>query len=301
MKIVAILNPVSGNKDIKILKEEMYRRFFDFEFKIWETEQALHAIELAKKAVEEDYGIIIAVGGDGTIIEVISGIIGSEVKLGIIPYGTGNMLAANLGIPTNNLSKAINIILKAYTQKIDIGKINDRYFAFMAGCGFDAKIIGEVSREKKKKLGLFAYFLEGFLQVFSTKYAYFKIKLDNNKIIKVKALTVIIANSGNILGNLVSLAPKASFFDGLLDIIVISPKYINDYISILWKIITKKSYHSGNKITHYQAQDIEIKCKPCLFVQADGDIVGKTPIKIEVIPAAVEIFVPENRDLKIVS
>lgn len=294
MKIVVILNPTSGNKNIELLKQEIFKRFSEFKCEIWETNKPLHAIDLAQKASREEYDIIIAAGGDGTIIEVISGIINSKSKLGIIPYGTGNMLANNLGIPATNISKAIEIILEGYTQKIDIGKINNRYFAFMAGCGFDAKIIDETSREKKKKYGLLAYFLEGFLQVFNTKCASFKIKLDNKKVIKTRALTVIIANSANIIGNIFSLAPQALPSDGLLDIIIISPKQSIDYVPLLWGILTRQFDKNSNKIRYYQAKEIEIKCKPNILVQADGDIIDKTPIKIQVIPQAINILTPKS-------
>lgn len=292
MKIVAILNPTSGNKDINLLKKELWKRFSDLDFRIWETVQPLHALDLAKKAAKEEFDIAIAVGGDGTIIEVITGIINSKTKLGILPYGTGNMLAFNLGIPVNNPAKAIDIILEGNIQKIDIGKINSRYFAFMAGCGFDAKIIDETSREKKKKYGMLAYFAEGVMQVFKTKYGSFKIKLDHKKTIRTQALTVIIANSGNILGRNFSLAPQASLSDGLLDIVIISPKNAGDYIPILWRIITKQHHKISNKIRHYQAKEIEIKCKPNLLVQADGDIIDKTPVKIQIIPQAIDILTP---------
>ena len=295
MKIVVIYNPVSGNNDISILKEELIKGFSGHKLELWQTQEPLHAIDLAQKAVQENFDIIVAVGGDGTITEVLSGMIGSNAKLGIIPFGTGNMLAGNLGISIN-IQKAIEIILNRNSQKIDIGKINDRYFAFMAGCGFDAKIIGEVSREKKRKLGLFAYYIEGFIQLFKPKYAVFKIRLNNDKTIKVRGLAVLIANSGNILGDLFSFFPDASLYDGTLDVMIVSPRNIIDYLLIIWKIITKQSYDKSKKIQYFQAKKIEIKTKPSLFVQADGDIIGKTPITIEVIPEAIEILTPAVKE-----
>ncbi|MDD3012337.1 MAG: diacylglycerol kinase family lipid kinase [Candidatus Gastranaerophilales bacterium] len=295
MKIAAIYNPVSGNNEINILKDELIKGFVGHELNLWKTNEPLHAINLAKKAVQENFDIIVAIGGDGTITEVISGMIGSKAKLGIIPFGTGNMLAGNLGIPIN-IPKAIEIILNENSQKIDIGKINDRYFAFMAGCGFDAKIIGKVSKKKKRKLGFFAYFIEGFIQSIKPKYAVFKIKLNNNRTIKVRGLATIIANSGDILGDLLSLFPNASFDDGLLDLLIISPKGIIDYLPIIWKIIIKQPYDKSKKIQYFQAKQIEIKTKPSLFVQADGDIIGKTPIYIEIVPKAIEILIPAVKE-----
>lgn len=294
MRILAILNPISGNRDTEFLKQELYKAFDGHDFEMHETTQALEAINISRKAAENNFDIVIAAGGDGTIIEVISGIIGTKTKLGIIPYGTGNMLAGNLGIPVNNLTRAIEIILEGSSTPIDIGKINDKYFAFMAGCGFDAKIIDETSREKKKRLGLLAYYIEGVMQFFRSKYALFKIRLDNNKIIKTRALTVIIANSAGILGNMASLAPQASLNDGLLDVIIISPKGISGTLQVLWEIIFRTPRDTRSKIRHYQAKDIEIKSKPSLLVQADGDIIGKTPVKIQILPGAIEVLAPEQ-------
>jgi len=295
MKIAAIYNPISGNNDKTILEETLNNSFAGHDFKLYQTLEPCHAISLSKQAVQEGFDVIIAIGGDGTIIEVISGLIGSNAKLGIIPLGTGNMLAGNLGIPLN-IQKAAEIILKGNSQKIDTGKINDRYFAFMAGCGFDAKIIGEVSREKKRKLGLFAYYIEGFKQSFSPKYAVFKIKLNNEKIVKVRGLAVLIANGGNIIGDLLSLFPKASLNDGLLDLLIVSPRGFFDYLPIMLKIITKQPYDKSKKIQYFQAKQIEIQTKPALFVQADGDIVGKTPVKIEVIPESIEVLTPAVKE-----
>lgn len=291
MKITAIYNPISGNKDINGIKEELKKRFSEHEFEMLETQGPLHATDLAKNAVNCGADIIIAIGGDGTITEIISGILNSPVKLGIIPFGTGNMLAANLEIPAG-ITKSVNIILNGNTKKIDIAGINDRYFAFMAGCGFDARIMNEVPLERKKKLGLAAYFIEGFIQAFRSKHSSFKIKLDNKKIIKVKALTILIANFPNIAGNIFSIAPHASFSDGLLDVVVISPENNHDYFSILWKILARKNKEEHRKIRYYQAKEIEIKARPNILVQADGDIITKTPVKIKVIPQAIEILTP---------
>ena len=316
MKIIAISNPNSGNKNFQPLKHELKKSFSSHDFEFLETEKPLHATELAQYAVKQNPDIILAVGGDGTIIEIITGIIGSNVKLGIIPFGTGNMLALNLGI-SNDIQKAISTILACKTQRIDIGKIyfakkgfelfrkkksskaylenkyaKCKYFAFMTGCGLDAKIIKETSREKKKKIGLFAYFIEGFRHALFSEGASFKIRLDNKKTIKSRALTVLIANSGNIVGDFITLAPNASINDGLLDIIIISPTRKRDYLSILWRIISRHKPDKNEKIQHYQAKEIDIKAKPNIFVQADGDIIGKTPVKISIIPSLIEVIIP---------
>lgn len=293
MKYTFILNPISGNRDISFLKEEIRRCMKNLNYEIFESEKPKHSVELAQKAVKNGTDIVIAAGGDGSIIEVVSGIMGSNAKLGVIPYGTGNMLASNLNIPLD-IPSAINLIIQGHSQKIDIGQINDKYFAFMAGCGFDARIIEETSREQKKRLGLLAYFIEGFKQVFRTSHGHFIIKIDNKKTIRTKALTVIIANSANIIGNIFSLAPQARLNDGLLDLIIVSPKTRPDYFKLLWHILVKQTSINTRKIRHYQAKEIEIITKHSLPVQADGDVIGTTPIKIKVLPKSIDIITPKQ-------
>ena len=292
MKIVAVLNPVSGNSEFNI-RELVLEKFSDQDFQLFESQCPGHATEITKLAVESGAEAVIAVGGDGTIMEVIQGLIGTNAKLGIIPFGTGNMLALNLGISLD-VERSIGIIMSGSTRKIDIGKINNHYFAFMAGCGFDASIIEETSREKKKRFGMFAYYIEGIRQAFKSRKASFKIVLDSKKTVKLRAISVIIANSANIIGNIFTLAPNSSIMDGYLDIIVISPRGAYDYIPTLWNIITKQPVKNVDRVKYYKAKSIEIKSKPTLLVQADGELIEKTPVKVTIIPACIEIFSPEN-------
>lgn len=292
MKIVAILNPVSGNKEFNV-REMLLEKFSDHDFQLFESKCPRHATEITKLAIEAGADTVIAVGGDGTIMEVIQGIAGTNVKLGIIPFGTGNMLALNLGISLD-IERSINIVLSGNTRKIDIGRINNRYFAFMAGCGFDASIIEETSREKKKRFGMFAYYIEGIRQAFRSRKASFKIVLDNKQTVKLRAISVIIANSANIIGNIFTLAPDSSIMDGYLDVIAISPKDAYDYIPTIWNIITKQPVNNVNRVKYYKAKSIEIKSKPVLLVQADGELIEKTPVKVEIIPSCIEVFSPEN-------
>lgn len=294
MKIAVILNPSSGGyKNSENLKEEILNRFSEFDTHLFIIDEQHNATDFAQKAVNEGADLIIAAGGDGTLIGVITGIVGTNVKFGIIPIGTGNMLAANLGIP-RNINDAIEIIKTNNSKKIDLGKINDKYFAFMAGCGFDAKIIQETSPEKKKRFGLLAYFIQGFKHALTAKYAKVKIKLDNDKIVKKNALMVVIANGGNIIGELFSIAPHASICDGLLDVIIIAPKRFMDYVNVFLDLCRKTEKRTSGKIFYYKAKRIQIESIPSIPVQADGDIIGNTPINIEVLPAAIDIIIPEN-------
>ena len=300
MKIIIISNPKSGSRGIKEFHNELKTLLKKTDFEIWETQTPNHAIDLAQKAVKKNPDIIVAAGGDGTVIQVISGMVDSSIKLGIIPNGTGNMLSSDLGIPLNT-KKAVEVIQGKNTKKIDIGKINDRYFAFLAGCGLDSEIMRDTTRERKRKLGLWAYFVEGFKLAFRSRKRFirFKIKIDDKKPFKTIGISVMAANSANILGQFFTLAPHASLNDGFLDLIIISPRSMFDYFPVLFQIITRRSLSDERKIRYFRAKEIEISSEPVLNIQADGDIIGKTPVKISVIPSCIEVLIPKNRIINI--
>lgn len=297
MKTTVIINPVSGLNNTEDVHKQVTDFLNDqsFSYEIVKTKCANDAFEIAKKAVENNSNLIIAVSGDGTINEIINAIADTETCLAIVPNGTGNLLATSLGIPID-INKALKLIPKNYRKKIDLGKINDHYFSIIAGCGFDAAIMKNIKKGDKKLFGILAYFFEGFKQALIPKRAVFKMVIDSKKI-KRRGLIVMFINSGNIFGNLITLVPNASMTDGFLDVCMFSPKHTGEFIPVLWKILTKENYE--NKLTkktalHFKAQNIELQCRPKLPVQADGDFIGYPPIKVTTCPDALEIIVPEK-------
>lgn len=297
MKYAIIINPVSGNYPFDFLQRAINDNFQ--EYKIFQTTLDCGAYEQAKLALEEGYEVIIACGGDGTITEVAAALIRSEAKLGIIPAGTGNMLASNLGIPLN-IRDSIKVIKESYSKKMDIGKVNKRYFTFMIGCGLNSAIIEKTSREKKRRLGFLAYYLEGIIRAISLPHVKYKIKLDDNKTIKVKALNLTVANKANIIGEAFSLAPDACSFDGKLDLIILSVVKNVDYLRALWNILTRQHFRNQSRMKRYKFEKAVITAIPKVKVQIDGDVLEETPIVVSVIPQAVNVFIPEKIQTNII-
>lgn len=291
MKYAIIINPVSGNYPQDFVKQVIKENLAEYKF--FETNPEEDGAVQAKKAIDENFDVIIACGGDGTITEVASALINTDIKLGIIPAGTGNMLAGNLGIPLN-IRDSISVIKEGKIRKMDIGKVNNRYFTFMIGCGLNSSIIEHTSREKKRKFGYLAYFIEGIKKGINHPYIRYKIKIDGKKTVRVKALNLIAANKANIIGETFSLAPDASLFDGKMDLIIISIFKNIDYLFAFWKIFTKQHFTKSGRMRHYKFTTAEITSKPRVSVQIDGDILEETPIKIQVIPEAINILTPEK-------
>ncbi|MEW5822201.1 MAG: diacylglycerol kinase family protein [Cyanobacteriota bacterium] len=297
MKAIVIINPVSGTKPPDIIKKELINKLdnLSYEYEVKETEKPAHAYIIAKEAVDNNINLVIVVGGDGTINEVVNAIACTDVCLGIIPNGTGNLLATSLGIPMD-FSKSINIIFENNRKKIDLGRINNQYFSIIAGCGFDATIMKNVKRSDKKILGFLAYFIEGFKQALFPRRSIFNLLIDGKRV-KKRALTVLFINSGNILGNIITIVPDASMTDGLLDVCIFSPQHTGEFIPVLWKILTKENTQKDpdfDRITHLKAKEIKFKCRPRLPVQADGDVIGYPPLDIHAVPDALNVIVPKK-------
>ncbi len=216
-KMLIIVNPNSGigrqKSVIKAVEQKIDRINFDFE--TVETQYVHHGTILARKAVAENYDIVVAVGGDGSVNDVVAGIIGTDTKLGIIPCGSGNGLARCLKIPLTP-ARAINILNDNKMKRIDTLNVNGRVCVSIAGIGFDALIAKEFQEKPKNTRGLHSY-----LQLIASNYPKYKpnnyeFEIDG-KISKYKSMFVCFANS-NQFGYEAIIAPDSRIDDGLIDV-----------------------------------------------------------------------------------
>lgn len=217
-RILFVINPVSGGKKKTTFNKQVLEVLdlnrFDPTFKI--TNHANHAYELAKSAIDEQYDAVIAVGGDGTINEIGTALVGSDIPLGIVPEGSGNGLALYLGIPMNE-SAALRRINRFESVGIDCGKIGERCFFNIAGIGFDASVSDRFASETFR--GPVGY-LRTIINVIS-KYKPKKYVLDiDGKVYEREAFMISVANSPQY-GNNAYIAPNASINDGVLDVCIV--------------------------------------------------------------------------------
>ena len=275
-----IVNPISGSGKHNIGKTELEKYFPKDIYKI-EVEYSnykTHAITLTQNAIVNNPDCIVACGGDGTINEVASCLINTKIKLGIIPVGSGNGLASNLSIP-KALEKATEIILKGKTQFIDVGKVNGHYFFSNVGVGIDALIIKKY--ESYSKRTLFSYVRASIAS--SIQFNPMETILSfNNHIVNTNAFMIFISNS-NQMGYGMSLTPKASLNDGLLDLVVISKLNLFDKLILGMRVISNK-IEKFEKARHTLIEKINIEMPKKIFVdtQIDGEFHNLRTNKIEV-------------------
>lgn len=285
-KILLIVNPISheikGQNVESIVKQELNPAQFDFDIVF--TEYAGHAARLAKDAIGS-YDIVAAVGGDGTVNEVASALIHSEVALAIIPVGSGNGLARHLKIPIG-LRASIQALNHAHMLLVDTAEINHKPFLMAAGIGFDALVAHRFASFGKR--GLLSYIQVALKEYFSFEPMNYHLQVDG-KWIERKAFLISFAN-GSQYGNDFQIAPEADLQDGLLDLVIVSPVTFWDIPGMLFR----SRWGSFQAETH-QCREVKVVSKH-IIAHVDGEPMQfEGELHIRVVPQSLKIMAPSLR------
>ena len=287
MKRLFIINPKSGKNNKASELEQIIKTQFDSADIVF-TKAAGHAKKLAEDAVKQGYAQVIVAGGDGTINEAASSLIGTKTALGIIPLGSGNGLAREIGCPLDNLQKACNNIYMAKPVLCDAGKANGEYFLNVAGLALEATIAQTFSKVKTR--GILPYFKIGFLQILKYKAPQVEVWIDDKNLVFLNPMTLVFAN-GRQYGSNFKIAPKASLTDGSLDMVYIAEQP-------LWKIVLglpnffKPNFTSVNLSKTRRIKKAAITAKDKFIYHLDGEpkkAVEK--LEIEVVPKAIYLLI----------
>ncbi|KIO54648.1 diacylglycerol/lipid kinase family protein [Flavobacterium hibernum] len=286
-----IINPVSG-AGRHSLPDFYIRQFFPADRYKISTDYTMsrkHALILTEKALEQNPDIIVACGGDGTINEVASRLIGTDVKLGIIPVGSGNGLASHLNIP-RDIGKSLEIIREGRKLRIDAGRINQHYFFSNTGIGIDAMIVKKYENSGKRML--FAYIKAAVVAAFEYK-AKPAIVYFDDRVIPIKPFMVFVSNS-NEMGYSMSLTPGALLTDGKLDLVLIPELSFFEKIALGYHILTR-SVSRFKKAQHHLVQSLQIEMPTNIFTDAqiDGEHykLRTNTCRISAEPAALSVLV----------
>jgi YegS/Rv2252/BmrU family lipid kinase len=288
-KVFFILNPVSGavKKDNILLQIKDFIDRDKFELETVFTEGPGHATDLCKEQVGKGTEIIVAVGGDGSVNEVAHGMVGSESVLGIIPAGSGNGLAHHLKIPTV-YRKAIDLINREKTIKIDTGFINDKLFVSIAGIGFDGLIAKKFSGNSRRGfLSYLKFVTEEYPSYRPRKY---RIEMNGEKR-ETKALFITFANSDQF-GYNTSIAPDAKVDDGLLDVCIMQKPPIIE-IPLLASLLYWRQIDKSKYIEIFKTDQLTVRTRKKRWVNVDGEPykLGKE-LKVKINPQSLNIIVP---------
>lgn len=273
---------------------EVYKINYSFSF----SEYSKHEIQLVDTAIKQGFRKIISVGGDGTLHHVVNGIMqqryikSSEIKLGVIPIGTGNDWIKTYAIP-NSIEKAIQIISKEHTILQDIGVLklptNEvHYFNNMAGIGYDGYVVSKL--HSLKKLGSISYILSGFYGLLLYKKPQLGIRIEDRHI-ETKCLMTIFGIC-QYSGGGMQMTKEANPTDGLLDITIAKDFNLFDLVFNLKKLYNGQIVHH-KKVETYKASTVEIidSTHKEPFIEADGELIGTGSLSVSIIPAAISFIV----------
>ena len=254
-----------------------------------ETERPGHAGELARSHAA-NYDAVFTLGGDGTAVEVISALANLGPPVGVLPGGTGNVLARSLKIPLS-ISRAVPALLAGGETRIDLGLLGDgRHFVIGAGVGVDADMIAGASFAMKRRYGFLAYFISGIGAGIKLNRFRYRVTADG-VLHEGEAVSVLVANIGSILGGLITLGRQINETDGLFHVCVFSPANVLDAFRVFGRMLAGDVSADGS-VTYIAGKKFRFETIPARSAQADGELLGETPLDITVQPGAARLLVP---------
>jgi diacylglycerol kinase (ATP) len=324
MEAELIYNPSGGQVAIRHELDHVvaFLDRYGWSVTLRETSRPLQATELARHAANRGVRVVIAAGGDGTVNEVANGLVDTEAALGVLPVGTTNSWALQMGIPTLNpflpgtraikmiealeervarplpanyyrkvLLDAARVLVEGRTVAVDVGELSGRYFLMWAGIGFDAASAKSVSLTEKRALGSWAYVLTAVGATYRYSGTDVWLNLDG-KVVKVSTPLIVVSNI-QLYGGMVKIGAKARVNDARLDVCIFKGDGFFTFVQHAMKILTH-SHLQDPKVEYYQCREIVVESAHPLPVHVDGEPFTATPVAIRNVPSSLKVIVPES-------
>jgi YegS/Rv2252/BmrU family lipid kinase len=289
--VAIVFNPVSGTEDPATRRStlEELARGAGLTCGLVETDRERGAGPLAERAVADGVERLIVAGGDGSATEAAHVLVGTATALAVLPAGTGNLLALNLGIPLDH-EEALRLALTGDAKPIDVGRANGAAFIIAVGLGLDARIIRDANREMKRRWGKLAYFITGWRNLRRPNDPY-TIIVDGRRARRT-AQTVMIANLGRITGGL-ELVPDTDPTDGLLEVAILRSRHVPDLARLAWRMVVGGS-HPADVLEVQHAQHVVVETTVPQPLQLDGNEAGRTTrLEVTVEPGGLLLVRPD--------
>jgi diacylglycerol kinase (ATP) len=285
VKLAIIFNPAARGEKARSLEEKV-RSLTGPETPLF-TSRPGETGGLARQLAQEGHSTIVAAGGDGTINEVVNGIAGLDVSLGILPTGTMNILACELGLPTAQLEQCWEIIQRGFTRSIDLAMANDQYFVQLAGIGLDALALRETDLNMRKTIGPISYIFAA-AQIIGRPAPRLEICFDERE--TMGGCFVLVGN-GRFYGGPLSFFPNAKNDDGLLDVLVFKHQGYLDIIRYLQGVLIGNHADFAD-IEYRQIHSLRVISDRRVPVEIDGEVSFHTPVHFRVGPSKLRVHVP---------
>lgn len=290
-----ILNPVAGLVNVQVLTRLIETRFHAAG---WNTRIHLTKLDedycaFIDKESQKGLDLVVAAGGDGTIALVAGALAHLTIPLGIIPIGTWNAIGRHFRISSNPVRAIATITGSHKIRRMDLMEVGEKLHVMNLGVGLSSAMVAGAKRSEKRRLGNLAYFGHLIKQIFGLSMKKYIVEADG-KIYRGRAAEIFVANYGVVGFNLIEDALNIHPDDGKVDVLIFKTRTFSDIPSILWDIVIRKK----KRVPKYQqlsaAKNVSIKTNPPMMVQADGELLGDTPISLCVHPRAIKVIVPNQ-------
>ena len=284
-----IFNPSAGmNKKSDAAVAQVIRLFEKHKIDITPspTFPDLSVVSQVQELLSHEPDLLVSWGGDGTVNEIVNGMFGHEIPLGILAGGTANLLTRELGLPLR-ISDAIRVIAKGNTKRISVGRANGRYFLLMVGMGFDSQVIKNVDWNLKKAVGTWAFGVAALKTATSYAYPKFKVRVDG---VEKECIFAVVCN-GKEYGAFFHLTPEANLTDEFFWVCLFKEAGFGNFLRYTFHALIAK-HHLLKDVEIFRATELEAIGPSTTPVQADGDIIGYLPMKFRIHPGSLQVFVP---------
>ncbi len=296
--LYVIHNPAAGARHPERLRRRveaaLSARSVRFEYAY--TNAPGHGRELVREALAAGYARVLVAGGDGTVLEAVESLVESQAALALLPIGTGNQLAANMGLP-KGIEKSIDVAVAGTVRRIDVGMLDGRPFSCFAGAGFDAEVVRPDS-DLKRKIGYLAYVHAAAGAAFAPKPSSIAVTVDGERTV-CNGIGVEVANmpalTAPLLVRPIDLVPDGKPDDGLLDVCVLAVEKTIDFVTALTSIMVGRT-DKDPRLRYFRGREVTVEADPPLPVQIDGErLEMTTPFSATVRPGALGILVPAQQ------
>jgi YegS/Rv2252/BmrU family lipid kinase len=284
-KTAIILNPTARGERARRLQDRI-AKLTDGAI-IRATARCGDAECLARAAVKEGYRNIVAAGGDGTVNEVVNGIAGTGAALGLLPLGTMNVFATELGLPTNDLAQCWEVIKEGTTRRVDLPRANGKNFVQLAGVGFDAQVVKETSRAFKRSFGPLSYLVSAAQIAARTPP---ELRIESEQATTKEGSFVLVGN-GRLYGGPFPFFKQAVIDDGLFDVLVFKRLGYLDMIRYMEDVLLRPQITSP-EVEYFQTTSLRVTSDSAVPVEVDGELIGNCPVEFHIRSGGLRVIAP---------
>lgn len=293
-RVKIIINPSSGRQLVERKIDYLSKLLLDDGYIVGKyfTKEKYDAKNETIKTCKEDWDIIVACGGDGTVNEVATGIALSENKLpvAILSSGTVNDFANHMNIP-KNIDDFFDMIKREEIVNVDLGKVDEEYFVNVAAGGLFANVGYLVNSEMKAILGRMAYYFEGFRELTSENLEPIKLSFKSEEYTEVTETLIFLISNSSSIGGFKKLAPNADVLDGLLDVLIIKKSNVADIANIFFNILIGEHINHPN-VVYFKTKEITVQAEDQeVTIDIDGEYGGKLPATFKVVPKGMRVLI----------